>query len=108
MGLSYFLHSSFPSGALIGGFVGLVSSGAANVRKYREGAIDSVDAGIAIGKEALGAGVATGVATAAAGIFGHSVILMTGTALAVGIGVKYLWNAGVEGLEEERSETVAD
>lgn len=107
MGFSYFLHSSFPNGALIGGFVGLVSSGASNFKKYREGKVETNDAGIAVGKEAVGTGLATGVATAAAGTFGHSLILMTGTALVVGVAVKYLWDAGLERLEEKRPETEA-
>ena len=105
MGLGYFLHSSFPNGALIGGLVGLISSGASNIKKYKDDEIESNDAGIAVGKEAVGTGVATGVATAAAGTFGHSIIIMTATALVVGVGVKYLWNAGVERMEEKRAES---
>ena len=104
MGLGSFLHSSFPGGALVGGLVGLISSGAANVRKYKEGDIEPGDAGIAVGKEAVGTGVATGVATAAATTFGHSILIMTGTALVVGVAVKYLWDVGVERYEEKRSE----
>ncbi len=104
MGLSNFLHSSFPGGALIGGFVGLISSGAANVKKYREGDIEPGDAGVAVGKEAVGTGVATGVATAAATTFGHSILIMAVTGLVVGGAVKYLWNAGVEKYEEKHAE----
>ena len=104
MGIEYFLRSSFPNGALIGGFVGLISSGAANVKKYREGEIDSHDAGVAVGKDAISTGVSTGVATAASTIFGHSFILMAVTGLAVGVGVKYFWDAGVESFEAKRAE----
>ena len=97
----YFITSSFSKTSVIGGFVGLISSGASNIRKYREGEIEPSDAGVAVAKEAIGTGVATGVAAAASGILGHSLLIMGGTALAAGIGVKYLWDVGVERLEKK-------
>lgn len=97
----YFITSSFSGTSVIGGFVGMISSGASNLKKYKKGEINPTDAGIAVGKEAIGTGVATGVAAAASGILGHGLLIMGGTALAVGIGVKYFWDIGVEKLEKE-------
>lgn len=105
MSFEYFLRSSFSGTAGIGGFVGLLSSGATNLKKYREGDIEPADAGIEVGKETVGTGIATGLATAASGVLGHSFLLMAGTSLAVGIGAKYLWNEGMKKLEEKRSIT---
>jgi hypothetical protein len=99
--LGYFITSSFSGASVVGGFVGLISSGASNLRKYNDGEIEPKDAGIAIGKEAIGTGVATGVAVATSGILGHGLLILGGTALAVGIGVKYFWDKGVERLEKE-------
>ena len=82
---------------VFGGLIDIISSGAENIKKYQKGEINAAGAGIAVGKDAIGTGVATGFATAAAGtVGGSSLLLMGGTALAVGIAVKYLWNAGVE------------
>ncbi|RLA49278.1 MAG: magnetic particle protein [Gammaproteobacteria bacterium] len=94
----YFFRSSINSG-VIGGLVGIMVSGAANIRDYREGKIDATDASISVGKDAIGTGVATGVSVAVAGAVGSSLLL----ALAVGIGVKYAWDAGVERLEHKPS-----
>jgi len=94
----YFFRSSVNSG-VIGGLVGIMVSGAANVKNYRKGKINATDASICVGKEAIGTGVATGVSAAVAGVVGHSLIF----ALAVGIGVKYAWDAGVEKLEDKSS-----
>lgn len=94
----YFFRSSVNSG-VIGGLVGIMVSGAANVKDYREGKINATDASICVGKEAIGTGVATGVSAAVAGVIGHSLLL----ALAVGVGVKYAWNSGVERLEDQTS-----
>ncbi len=94
----YFFRSSVNSG-VIGGLVGIITSGAANIKKYRNGNIDAADASIAVGKEAVGTGVATGVSAALAGTVGSSLIL----ALVIGVGVKYAWDAGVEKLEEKYS-----
>lgn len=46
-------------------------------------------------------GVATGFA-AAVGTVGHSLLLIGGTTLVVGISVKYIWDADVECFEEKR------
>ena len=94
----YFFRSSVNSG-VIGGLVGIITSGAANIKQYRNGKIDAADASIAVGKEAVGTGVATGVSAALAGSVGSSLIL----ALVIGVGVKYAWDAGVEKLEEKYS-----
>ena len=94
----YFFRSSVNSG-VIGGLVGIMVSGAANIKDYRKGKINATDASIRVGKEAVGTGVATGVSVAVAGTVGSSLLL----ALAVGIGVKYAWDAGVERLEDKSS-----
>ena len=93
-----FFRSSVNSG-VIGGLVGMMVSGAAQVKNYKAGKINATDAGICVGKEAVGSGVATGASVAVAGVVGHSLLL----ALAVGIGVKYAWDAGVEKLENKSS-----
>lgn len=93
-----FFRSSVNSG-VIGGLVGLMVSGAANIKDYREGKVNATDASICVGKEAVGSGVATGASVAVAGVVGHSLLL----ALAVGIGVKYAWDAGIERLEDQSS-----
>ncbi len=97
----YFITSSFSGTSVVGGFVGAISSGAANFKKYKNGEIEPKDAGIAVGKEAVGTGVATGIGAAASGILGHGLLIMGGTALVVGIGVKYFWDMGVEKLEKD-------
>lgn len=94
----YFFRSSVNSG-VIGGLVGIMVSGAAQVKDYRSGKINATDASICVGKEAIGTGVATGVSAALAGTVGSSLIL----ALAIGISVKYAWDAGVERLEDKSS-----
>jgi hypothetical protein len=103
MSFGYFLTSSFSRSAAIGGFVGLISSGASNVKKYKEGDTNPSDAGIEVGKDAVGTGIATGLATAASGILGHSFLLMAGTSLAVGIAAKYVWNEGMKRLDEKNA-----
>lgn len=90
----FFFRSSVNSG-VIGGLVGIMVSGAANIKDYRNGKIDATDASICVGKEAIGTGVATGVSVAVAGTVGSSLLL----ALAVGIGTKYAWDAGIERLD---------
>lgn len=95
----YFFRSSTNTG-VIGAIVGIIVSGASNIKEYKKGKIDATDASINVGKEAIGTGVATGVASAVAGSVGSSLLL----ALAVGIGVKYAWNVGVENLEVKYSE----
>ena len=97
----YFITSSFSGTSVIGGFIGIISSGALNYKKYKHGEINTTDAGIVVGKEAVTTGLATGVATAASGILGHGLLIMGGTALAVGISAKYLLDAGVERLEKK-------
>lgn len=94
----YFFRSSVNTG-VIGGLVGIMVSGAAHVKDYRKGKINATDASICVGKEAIGTGVATGVSAAVAGTVGSSLLF----ALAVGIGVKYAWDAGVERLEDKSS-----
>jgi hypothetical protein len=95
----FFFRSSVNSG-MIGGIVGTMVSGAANLKEYKKGNIDAAEAGISVGKDAIGTGIATGVSSAIAGALGSSIIL----ALVVGIGVKYAWDAGIESLEEKPSE----
>ena len=94
----YFFRSSVNSG-VIGGLIGIMVSGAANIKDYRKGKINATEASIVVGKEAIGTGVATGISAAVAGAVGSSLLF----ALAVGIGVKYAWDAGVEKLEEKYS-----
>ena len=102
MNFLYLLSGSPVRGGALGGLIGIISSGATNLKKYQKGEINATDAGIVVGKEAISTGVATGFAAAAAGTVGHSLLLIGGTTLAVGIAVKYIWDAGVERFEEKR------
>jgi len=96
MGAAHLLFRSPVNSGVIGGLIGIMVSGAANIREYKEGKVEAADATIRVGKDAIGTGVATGISAAVAGPVGSSLLL----ALVVGVGVKYAWDTAMEKIED--------
>jgi len=99
MNLIRFLSDSTASIGAIGALVGGTAAAAKNIKDYNAGIIDKQEAAVDTGKETVGAAVAT-----AAGVVGSSVLVSVFAVITVGTGTKYLWDKGVEQIEDRFTE----
>lgn len=104
MNLVHFLSHSTANIGAIGALVGGTAAAAKNIKDYNEGVIDKKEAVIDTGKETVGAAVATAAGAAAAGVVGSSVLVSVVAVITVGTGAKYLWDKGVEQVEDRLAE----
>ena len=100
MNLVHFLSQSTGSIGILGGLVGGTAAAAKNIKDYRNGDVTETQAAIEVGKETLGAGVATAAGAAAAGLVGTSVVASVLAVITVSTGAKFLWDMGVDKIEE--------
>ena len=100
MNLVHYLSQSTASIGVLGGIVGGTAAAAKNIKSLKNGEISQSEAALDVGKETVGAGVATAAAAVAAGMVGSSVLISAVTVIGVGTGAKYFWDMGVEKIEE--------
>lgn len=100
MNLVHFLSHSTANIGAIGALVGGTAAAAKNIKDYNAGIIDKQEAAVDTGKETVGAAVATAAGAAAAGVVGSSVLVSVFAVITVGTGTKYLWDKGVEQIED--------
>ncbi len=84
-------------GAIVGGSVTL----AKHLPALKDGSADNRAVAIETGREAAGAGVATAVATYAAGVIGGGLLVSVGTAVAVAAVGKLAFDRGVDYIAEK-------
>lgn len=111
-----YLAKSVPGVGIIGAVVGGAAAMAKNAHLLKDGKITGREAAIDTGKETVGAGLATAFSAVVVGAVGGGLVLSLGVAVAAGIAGKYVWDRGVEYVEDQiaargaadEGETVAD
>jgi hypothetical protein len=99
--LAPYLAKSVPGIGILGGIVGGAAALAKNARLLKEKRITGTEAAIDTGKETVGAGLATAFSAVAATAVGGGLVVSLGTAIIAGVAAKYVWDRGVERVEQE-------
>jgi len=99
--LAPYLAESLPGIGIFGSLVGGAAALAKNAKLLRDGKVGQRDAVIDIGKETVGAGLATAFSAGAAGAVGGGLVVSIGVAVAAGLAGKYAWDRCAEYAEEQ-------
>lgn len=97
---SMLAHSSSSLG-ILGAVVGGSIATAKNYKAVQDGSIDYTDAAVDVGKETLGAGVATTMGVVATGVLGGGFVVSLVTVMAVASGTKYAWDRVVDNIDKD-------
>ncbi|SCA56149.1 conserved exported hypothetical protein [Candidatus Terasakiella magnetica] len=99
--LAPFLAQSVPGVGALGAIVGGSGALAQNLKKHKDGEMETNEVVVETAKEAAGAGVATAVSAFTVGLVGGGLVVSVGTAFAAAVAGKYVWDRGMDYIEGE-------
>ncbi|MEE9545619.1 MAG: magnetosome protein MamC [Rhodospirillales bacterium] len=105
--LAPFLARSVPGVGVLGGIVGGAAALAEGLKAKERGEVDSRQVAASTVKEAAGAGAATAFSAFAAGLVGGGLVVSLATAFTAAVAGKYVWDRGMDCLQEKYGETEA-
>ncbi|HIJ92944.1 MAG TPA: magnetosome protein MamC [Rhodospirillales bacterium] len=105
--LALFLAKSVPGIGVLGSIVGGAGVLVQGLKAKERGEVDPRQVAASTVKEATGAGAATAFSAFAMGVVGGGLVVSLATAFTAAVAGKYVWDRGMDCLEEKYEESKA-